>query len=287
MDMTEDLITLALKEDIGPGDITTDTLIDPQRKATAIFLAKESMVVAGLDIARRVFCRLDPTAELIPLVSEGQSAAAGQTIARINGGLRALLSGERVALNFVQRLSGIASQTRRFLGELKSSEVRLVDTRKTTPGWRVLEKYAVRVGGGGNHRMGLYDGVLIKDNHIAACGGIAQAVGRARRAVSHFIKIEVEVADIHQVDEALAAGADIIMLDNMDLNQIRAAVSRINHRALVEVSGGVTAGDLHRLGDTGADLISMGALTHSARSVDISMDIEVSHNPGSESPAEP
>jgi nicotinate-nucleotide pyrophosphorylase (carboxylating) len=192
-----------------------------------------------------------------------------------------------VALNFVQRLSGIASQTRRFVQALPSSKVRLVDTRKTTPGWRTLEKYAVRVGGGGNHRMGLYDGVLIKDNHIAVCGGITAAVAKTREAVSHFIKIEVEAADLRQVEEALAAGADIIMLDNMAPEQIREAVRLIGHRALVEVSGGIGPADLPRLGDIGVDLISMGALTHSARSVDISMQIEPSGDPGADSPTDP
>jgi len=191
----------------------------------------------------------------------------------LDGPLAALLRGERTALNFLQRLSGISTHVRRWVEALGASPVRLVDTRKTTPGWRVLEKYAVRIGGAANHRMGLYDGVLIKDNHIAACGGIRPAVERLRRHVSHLVKIEVEVCDMQQVEEALEVGVDVIMLDNMNLEQVRSAVTHIAGRALVEVSGGVAMENLKAIADTGVDLISAGALTHQARAVDLSMDI--------------
>jgi nicotinate-nucleotide pyrophosphorylase (carboxylating) len=187
--------------------------------------------------------------------------------------LAALLKGERTALNFLQRLSGIATQARDYVAEVAGTSVKLVDTRKTTPGWRVLEKYAVRIGGAHNHRMGLYDGVLIKDNHIAVSGGIANAVKKARQAISHLVKVEVEASTMEEVKEALAAGADIIMLDNMDLEQIRQAVRLIDKKALVEVSGGVTRKQLTDLVQTGVDLISIGALTHSAVAVDLSMNI--------------
>jgi nicotinate-nucleotide pyrophosphorylase (carboxylating) len=192
----------------------------------------------------------------------------------MEGALSTLLKGERTALNFLQRLSGIATQARSYVKEVDETSVKLVDTRKTTPGWRVLEKYAVRMGGAHNHRMGLYDGVLIKDNHIAVAGGITEAVESARKAISHLVKVEVEASNMTEVKEALSAGADIIMLDNMNLKQIEEAVAVIDHRALVEVSGGVTRNQLKALAQTGVDLISIGALTHSAVAVDLSMRIE-------------
>ncbi|MEJ2041503.1 MAG: carboxylating nicotinate-nucleotide diphosphorylase, partial [Desulfosarcinaceae bacterium] len=206
--------------------------------------------------------------------SDGEVVSAGEVIVTLEGTLAGLLTAERTALNFMQRLSGIATHVQRHVGTLEGLNVRLVDTRKTTPGWRVLEKYAVRVGGGANHRMGLHDGVLIKDNHIAACGGIAAAVQRARAQVSHLVKIEIEAADIAQVREALDAGADVIMLDNMDLEQIKAAVALIRSKALIEVSGNVTQDRLRELAGAGVDVISMGALTHSAKAVDLSMRIK-------------
>jgi nicotinate-nucleotide pyrophosphorylase (carboxylating) len=208
-------------------------------------------------------------------VAEGAEVAAGDTVLRIEGPLDLLLTGERTVLNFLQRLSGIATQTRRYTAALGGKGPRIVDTRKTTPGWRSLEKYAVRTGGGHNHRMGLYDGVLIKDNHIAVSGGIAAAVAKVRARISHLVKIEVETADMDEVEAALKAGADIIMLDNMDRPQIEAAVARIAGRALVEVSGGVTLESLAELAASGVDLISIGALTHSARAVDLSMRIHI------------
>ena len=267
------LIQTALDEDIGSGDITTDNLIDPKLTGRSVLVAKEPMVLAGIDIARQVFKYLDTRMEFQALLSDGDTAETGASLVHIQGNLAALLKGERTALNFLQRLSGIATNVAAHVRLLEGSPVQLVDTRKTTPGWRVLEKYAVRVGGARNHRMGLYDGVLIKDNHIAAFGGVAASISHIRKHVSHLVKIEVEVSTLAQVEEALKVGVDIIMLDNMSLADIKKAVTMIQHAALVEVSGNVTQARLPALADTGVDIISIGALTHGARSVDISMQI--------------
>ena len=275
MHTTEELIQLALKEDIGPGDITTDNLVTPDTRGKGIIVAKQDLVIAGLQVAEKVFNTLEPKIEFKALYADGDRIPAGSTVVRIDGTLGALLRGERTALNFLQRLSGIATQARAFIGEVTGTSVKLVDTRKTTPGWRVLEKYAVRIGGAHNHRMGLYDGVLIKDNHIAVSGGIANAVKKVRQQISHLIKVEVEAATFEEVKEAMAAGADVIMLDNMDLEQIRQAVRMIDKKALVEVSGNVTRERLRELAKTGVDLISIGALSHSAVAVDLSMRIEL------------
>ena len=273
MNSIKPLIEIALKEDIGPGDITTDNLVGPNIEGKGIIIAKEPLVIAGLDVAKQVFEHLDPVIIFTPEYNDGDVVREGETIATIEGKLRVLLSGERTALNFLQRLSGIATFVRSYVNELANKSVRLVDTRKTAPGWRVLEKYAVRVGGAYNHRMGLYDGVLIKDNHIAACGGIKTAIDRIRTRVSHLVKIEVEVSDLEQVKDALDTGVDAIMLDNMNIQQIKEAIAFIDGKAAVEVSGGITRSDLNLLADTGVDIISVGALTHSARCVDISMRI--------------
>lgn len=267
------LVDLALEEDIGSGDITTNHLVTPEATAEAVIVAKETLVVAGLAVARCVFQRLDPACAFNATTADGDAVSPGTVVATMQGRLAALLTAERTALNFLQRLSGIATHTRSLMRLMPPGKVRLVDTRKTTPGWRVLEKYAVRVGGAANHRMGLFDAVLIKDNHIAACGGITAAVARIRSQVSHLTRIEVEAATLEEVHEALAAGADVIMLDNMDVASIKKATAVIGGRALVEVSGGVSADSLQRLAATGVDLISMGALTHSARAVDLSMNI--------------
>jgi nicotinate-nucleotide pyrophosphorylase (carboxylating) len=274
MNSTQHLIKIALKEDMGSGDITTDNLVDPDLEGKGVIIAKEPFVIAGLDVACQVFKHLNANVIFIPDYIDGNLVKQSETIATVEGKLRALLSGERTALNFLQRLSGIATCVRSYVDELKNKRVRLVDTRKTTPGWRVLEKYAVRVGGAHNHRMGLYDGVLIKDNHIAACGGIKKAVDRIRTRVSHLVKIEVEVSTFDQVKDALKVGADVIMLDNMSVEQIKEATAFIDGRALVEVSGNVTKSDLKSLADAGVDIISVGALTHSAGCVDMSMRIE-------------
>ncbi len=269
------LITLAFQEDIGPGDITTDYLVDCNQKGVGTFLAKQDTVVAGSDIAVAVFKRLDPSCEVTIKVEDGQCVNKGETILTVNGKLKALLKGERTALNFMQRLSGIATNVRRYVDELDGCNVKLVDTRKTIPGWRYLEKYAVRMGGALNHRMALYDGVLIKDNHIAVSGGIIKAVEKIRQKVSHLVKIEVEVSDEAELSQALEAGADIIMLDNMSLDKIQKCVKIIDGRAIVEVSGSVTLDRLRQLAETGVDIISSGALTHQAQAVDISMRIAV------------
>jgi nicotinate-nucleotide pyrophosphorylase (carboxylating) len=274
MNSTQHLIKIALEEDMGSGDITTDNLVDPDLEGKAVIIAKEPFVIAGLDVAGQVFKYLNARVIFIPVYIDGNFVKQGETIATVKGNLRALLSGERTALNFLQRLSGIATCVRSYVDELKNKRVRLVDTRKTAPGWRVLEKYAVRAGGAHNHRMGLYDGVLIKNNHIACCGGIKKAVERIRTRVSHLVKIEVEVSTPDQINDALNAGADVIMLDNMDIEQIKEATAFINGRAVVEVSGNVTRSGLNSLADAGVDIISVGALTHSARCVDMSMRIE-------------
>lgn len=274
MHSIDDLIEIALKEDIGYADITTENLVDPELEGSGVTIAKENFVVAGLEIAKRVFQCLDEKVVYKSGFKDGDILEKGGTIFQVSGKLSALLKGERTALNFLQRLSGIATHVRSYVDEVKNNTVRLVDTRKTTPGMRFLEKYAVRVGGGFNHRMGLYDGVLIKDNHIAACGGITASVERIRSKISHLVKIEVEVSTLDEVKQAIAAGADVIMLDNMNIKRIKESIALIGDRATVEVSGGITKDSIGRLADIGVDLISVGAFTHSARSMDISMRIK-------------
>jgi nicotinate-nucleotide pyrophosphorylase (carboxylating) len=273
MHSVKDLIQIALKEDIGPGDITTDNIIDPEITGRGIIVAKEKLVIAGLEIAGEVFTSIEPEAVSRFFFKDGDSVSNNQVVMQIEGRLRTLLKGERTALNFIQRLSGIATNVRSYVEHLDDKKIRLVDTRKTIPGWRMLEKYAVRVGGAYNHRMGLYDGVLIKDNHIVACGGITKAVESLRDKVSHLVKIEVEVSDLPSVKEALQAKADVIMLDNMDIDRIKEAAALIGKKAVVEVSGGITKENIKLLSGSGVDIISVGALTHSARSVDLSMRI--------------
>jgi nicotinate-nucleotide pyrophosphorylase (carboxylating) len=274
MTLIESLIDLALEEDIGPGDITTDNLVDDKALGVGTVLAKEPLILAGIDLADRVFKHLDPETTVSSDFQDGQKVPKGETVFTVKGKLQTILKGERTALNFLQRLSGVATMTRAYVNALGTSKARLVDTRKTNPGLRVLEKYAVRVGGAANHRMGLYDGVLIKDNHIAACGGISRAVQLARQRIHHLVKIEVETTTMIEVDEALEAKADVIMLDNMSVEQIKQAVIRIDGKAIVEVSGGVTIDNLKALANCGVDLISVGALTHSCKSVDMSMIID-------------
>jgi nicotinate-nucleotide pyrophosphorylase (carboxylating) len=267
------LIDLALEEDIGTGDITTETLIPTDAEGQAEIVAKEALVVAGLAVARSVFLKLDPRLTFEAACRDGDLLSPGTCLVRMSGRLQPLLTGERTALNFLQRLSGIATHVRRFVENLPAGDVRLVDTRKTTPGWRTLEKYAVRIGGAANHRMSLSDGILIKDNHVTICGGIQAALEKARRSAPHTLKLEIEVETPDQADEAATAGADIIMLDNMSPETIQEAVRRIDGRALVEVSGGVTRNTVASLAAHGVNIVSVGALTHSAVAVDISMDI--------------
>jgi nicotinate-nucleotide pyrophosphorylase (carboxylating) len=273
MHSTGELIDIALKEDIGCGDITTDSVVSPHLTGLGDVMAKDDFVVAGLGVARSVFNQLDPTVDFSTDFKDGDFIKIGQVVFSVQGKLASILKAERTALNFIQRLSGIATLTHTYVARLKNTHVRVVDTRKTTPGWRTLEKYAVKIGGGSNHRMGLYDGVLIKDNHIAACGGILAAVTRARKEVHHLVKIEVEVTNPDELTEALSAGVDVIMLDNMTPEQIRKAVKQINGQVLVEVSGNVTLDNLSQLAEAGVDFISVGALTHSAKSADMSMKI--------------
>lgn len=267
----DNLIDQALREDIHTGDITTQALIPADSRASARLIAKEAMILAGLFVAERVFKRLNPAIEFNACLAEGVPAAKGAIIATVRGTTAELLMGERVALNLLQRLSGIATLTSRYVAAVAGTGARIVDTRKTTPGLRELEKYAVRVGGGINHRTGLYDGVLIKENHIAATGGIGEAITRARAYIPHTLKIEIETETLAQVEEALTSGADIIMLDNMNLADMRSAVTTIAGRALVEASGGVNLETVRAIAETGVDIISVGALTHSARAMDISM----------------
>jgi nicotinate-nucleotide pyrophosphorylase (carboxylating) len=273
MHSVDELIEIALKEDIGFGDITTDAIVSPNLEGIGDVGAKDDFILAGLDVARHVFNHLDPQVVFSSTFKDGDRVKNGRIVFSVRGKLASILKAERTALNFIQRLSGIATLTRAYVDRLEGVNVRIVDTRKTTPGWREIEKYAVKIGGGSNHRMGLYDGVLIKDNHIAAGGGIRMAVDAARKRIHHLVKIEVEVTNMVELAEALSAGADVIMLDNMTPDQIRKAVKEINSRALVEVSGGVNLENIRGLAQAGVDFISVGALTHSAKSVDMSMKI--------------
>lgn len=265
------IIRNALEEDIGLGDVTTLATVEQGATARAELVAKEDFVLSGIDVARRVFQILEPTVAFEKLMEDGLTVRRGEVIAWLKGDARALLQGERVSLNLLQRMCGIATLTARFVKEIDGHPATIVDTRKTTPGLRLLEKYSVRMGGGRNHRTSLYDGVLIKENHIAAAGGIAVAISRARRHVPHTLKIEIETATLQQVEEAVAAGADIILLDNMDVATLREAVRIIDRRCLTEASGGVNLDTVKEIAGTGVDFISVGALTHSSRAVDISM----------------
>ncbi len=271
MIMIDRMIEQALLEDIHTGDITTKAVVPQRRPANARLIAKEDLVVAGLSIAGRVFSRLEPGVVYSQSCSDGDHLEKGTVMATLSGDAADLLMGERVALNLLQRMCGIATLTSRFVAAVSGTKARIVDTRKTTPGLREIEKYAVRIGGGINHRTGLYDGVLIKENHIAAAGGISEAIRRARAYIPHTLKIEIETETLAQVDEALTAGADIIMLDNMTLEQMRTAVATIAGRAVVEASGGVSLETVRAIAETGVDIISVGALTHSPRAMDISM----------------
>ena len=267
------LIELAFEEDIGIGDITTEATVPPTQKGIGTLLAKSNGIVAGLPVAARVFEKLDATLTFRRLVKEGDAVVSGTPIAAVQGSAKAILMGERTALNFLQRLSGIATLTAQFVAAVADDDTQIVDTRKTAAGWRAVQKYAVRVGGAQNHRFGLYDGVLIKDNHIVAAGGIGNAVQRARQTVPHTAKIEVEVETLKQVDEALKAGADILLLDNMPPDIMQRVVQAVSHQAVTEASGGITLDTVKTVAATGVDFISVGALTHSAMPMDISLNL--------------
>jgi nicotinate-nucleotide pyrophosphorylase (carboxylating) len=268
----ETAVEAALREDMPEGDVTSESLVPPEARSEAYFLAKEDGVLAGLGVAARVFLRIDPSMIFIERFKDGAAFRQGDKLARIKGPTLALLEGERTALNFLQRLSGIATATRRYVDAVAGTKARILDTRKTTPGLRLLEKYAVRTGGGTNHRTSLSDMVLIKDNHLRFVGSVAEAVRRARAKAPRGIRIEVEAASLLQVREALAAGADWIMLDNMPLETMSQAVGFAGGRVPLEASGNMTLDRVRAVAETGVDYISVGALTHSARAVDISMD---------------
>lgn len=270
------LLDMALEEDAGRGDATSGSVIDEGQEAEADIVAKERLVVCGLGIAEAVFTRFDWRTRLRTRVADGDPVVPGTLVATVRGPAQALLAGERVALNFMQHLSGVATLTQTFVAAAEGAKVRVVDTRKTTPGLRALEKYAVRVGGGHNHRADLSSGILIKDNHVALVGSVREAVRRARANASHSLRIEVEVDSLAQLDEALEAGAEVVLLDNFATRDVQEAVKRVRERAprtLIEISGGVTLDRMHELAKSGADIISVGALTHSARAVDLSMEV--------------
>ena len=264
----EQLIRCALEEDIGAGDITTLSTVPRDARGKGLFRAKRDSVVAGLILIEKIFSFLDDDVEVRRLCRDGDQVVRGTVVAEAEGPVRTLLMGERTALNFLQRLSGTATLTRRYVDAVKDFPCKVIDTRKTTPGFRTLEKYAVRMGGGTNHRFGLYDAALVKDNHIAAAGSIAGAVQQVRRQAPFMAKVEVECSDLGQVREALEAGADVIMLDNMNTKEMAEAVRLINKRAWVEASGGITIESLRSVAETGVDFISVGALTHSAPAVE-------------------
>jgi nicotinate-nucleotide pyrophosphorylase (carboxylating) len=265
-------IRRALEEDIGPGDITTSLLIPEETVSKGIYIAKGNFVLAGFPFAKEVFRIIDPTAEWNLFFREGSEVNKGDVLAEISGKTHAILAGERVSLNILQRLSGIATLARMYVDRVKGSKAKLVDTRKTTPGLRFMEKYAVRTGGGHNHRFGLFDGILIKDNHIKAVGSIRESV-RLAKACHHLTKIEVEVENSNDLKEAIEAGADIVMLDNMPVSEIREAVKISKGRVLLEASGGVNLSNVRDIAGTGVDLISVGAHTHSAPAADISLKV--------------
>ena len=268
-------IRRALAEDIGTGDITTLLTVPMDTLAEGTIVAKAPGVVAGLTAALETFLEINPSLDIVEHLQDGATVSPGTVLVTIEGGARHILIGERVALNFLQHLSGIATKTARFVALTAGTKARIVDTRKTTPGLRAFEKYAVRVGGGYNHRSGLYDAILIKDNHIQVCGGITAAVQAAFSQAPHTMTVTVECDSLEQVDEAVTAGADIVLLDNMSLEKLAEAVAFVAGQAAVEASGGVTEETVAAIAQTGVDIISIGALTHSAPALDISLDLEL------------
>lgn len=280
-EIMHDVVARALHEDVGHGDLTTLALIPAEAQAAARFVLREPAVLAGLPVLTAVFAAVDPRLTLEACAAEGQHLAAGATVAVVRGPVRGILTGERVALNLLQRLCGIATQTARYVEAVRGTRARILDTRKTTPGLRALEKYAVRIGGGVNHRFGLFDAVLIKDNHLAQLArqglGPAEAVRRARAAVGPMVRVEVEVESVADALQAAEAGADVILLDNMPPALLREAVAAVGRRALLEASGGITLESIRAVAESGVDVISVGALTHSARALDIGLDMDEQH----------
>ena len=274
--IVEDAVRAALREDFGrAGDITSQATIPAAATARAAFGARKAGVIAGLDAARATFALLDPSVRFEAHVKDGDRVAPGAKVAHVAGDARAILAGERVALNFLGRMCGIATLTARYADRVAHTKARICCTRKTTPGLRAFEKYAVRCGGGMNHRFGLDDAVLIKDNHVAVAGGVANALGAARAHVGHLVKIEIEIDRLDQLDAVLEGGADVVMLDNMSLADMREAVRRVAGRLRVEASGGVALDTVKDIAETGVDLISVGALTHSASVLDLGLDVEI------------
>ena len=275
----EDIIDRALAEDLSKGDVTTEALISTDWRGTGFIVVKKEGILAGINVAKQVFHRVDPELKVEVLLEDGAGVKPGSKVANVSGSIASILQAERVALNFLQRLSGIASETNRYVEAVKGLPVRIMDTRKTTPGLRSLEKHAVKAGGGENHRMSLGDGILIKDNHLAALRSrglnIKQIVARARQNSPQRLPVEVEVETVSEALEAAEAGADVVMLDNMNLEEMRKAVKSIHGRALIEASGGITLDNVRAVAETGVDFISIGALTHSARALDISLKLEV------------
>jgi nicotinate-nucleotide pyrophosphorylase (carboxylating) len=275
---TDEIIDRALAEDLSKGDVTTETLIPGDRQGTGFIVAKKEGILAGINVAKQVFHQADPELKVEALLEDGTRVEPGSKVARVSGSIASILKAERVALNFLQRLSGIASETNRYVEAVKGLPVRIMDTRKTTPGLRSLEKHAVKAGGGENHRMSLGDGVLIKDNHLAALRSqglnIREIVAKARQNSPQRLPVEVEVGTVSEALEAVEAGADIVMLDNMNLEDMRKATKSIHGRALIEASGGITLDNVRAVAETGVDFISIGALTHSARALDISLELE-------------
>ncbi len=269
------IVSQALAEDVGAGDISTLSTVADGVKAEGLYIAKQSGVMCGLPLAEEVFRQIDPTVTVTPLIAEGTAFEKGDILLKIQGDARSLLTGERVSLNFIQRLSGISSMAAQFVQAVSSTNAQICDTRKTTPGLRNLEKYAVRAGGASNHRMALYDAVMIKDNHIVAAGSISEAVKRAKSQIPHTMTIEVECDTFDQVTEALNSNVNIIMLDNMSLAQMKACVAYVNGRCKLEASGGVNLKTVKAIAETGVDLISVGALTHSAVACDIGLDLRI------------
>ena len=276
------IVALALAEDLRGGDVTSRVTVPPEVAARGVIVAKAPGTLSGLPVAAAVFARVDPAVRFRPLLADGETVRTGTVVAEVAGPARSLLAAERVALNLLQRLSGVATETARYVASVAGTRARIIDTRKTTPGLRELEKAAVRHGGGHNHRFGLGDGVLIKDNHLAAVGGadrVTQAVRRARAAAPHTLRIEVEVTTLDEAVEALAAGADVILLDNMDPAEMGRAVDNVAGRALLEASGSVTLETVHAVARAGVDLISVGALTHSAPALDLSLTFALEPGP--------
>ena len=271
--MIQHVIDAALAEDIGPGDLTSAAILAGDETGTARAVAKSDLVTAGLDVFRQTFQTVDSELQFTAFVSEGDVASRGTPLAEIRGRLMAMMA-ERVALNLFQRLCGIATASRQFVEAIAGTKAKILDTRKTVPGLRRLDKYAVRIGGAGNHRFALYDGALIKDNHIAAAGGIATAINRARQHIPHTVKIEVEVTNLAELEEAVHGGADVVMLDNMTIADMSAAVSLVNGRIPLEASGNVSLANVRQIAETGVDFISVGSLTHSVKAADISLLVQ-------------